>query len=531
MAALSQTTLWIDDTGDWFNPSNWSAGVPAGNDAQINNGGTAQITASGAMASSLTLAQDPGTSGNMVIDGPGTLSVDNSTFVGNGGNATFTISGGGTLTSGLDIIGATSGSGTMTVTGSGSTWESRATMFVGAGTATGTVNILNQGTVNSAGVSIGEDAGCKGFVNVDGAGSTWSTAILDVGGEGTGALKVTNGGSVFSIGTSIGRNPGSVGVVTVDGAGSNLTMTTFGALVVGNFGTGTLDVTNGGTVSSSVGFVGASSDAVAFATIDGLGSKWTISGQLNVGGPDFDPHAVGAAVLKISNGGAVSDVNGYIGSSSNTNGTVATVIVSGAGSTWDNSGNVFVGGNDNGPGGPAVLHVDNGGTVNAQTTTVLSPGRLEGNGTVTGSVINFGTIDPAGVLHVGSYSQDNSSTLDIALQSLSSYDLLAVSDFASLDGTLDVTLNGYTGHVGDVFTILTSSGLSGNFSNIEFPILSGGLFFTEQTTANDVLLTVHGRSSVPDADSTVSLMLIAFASCWGARQLISRKSPLSSSNH
>src|ERR1700720_503125 len=53
--ALAQT-VWTDATGDWFNAGNWSAGVPnSTTSAQINNGGTAQITSSGAAAGDVTL--------------------------------------------------------------------------------------------------------------------------------------------------------------------------------------------------------------------------------------------------------------------------------------------------------------------------------------------------------------------------------------------------------------------------------------------------------------------------------------------
>ena len=52
----------------------------------------------------------------------------------------------------------------------------------------------------------------------------------------------------------IGADPGSTGAVTVDGAGS--TWTNSGDLYVGNSGTGTLTIRNGGTVSNGFGFIG-----------------------------------------------------------------------------------------------------------------------------------------------------------------------------------------------------------------------------------------------------------------------------------
>ena len=90
-----------------------------------------------------------------------------------------------------------------------------------------------------------------------------------------------------------------------------------------------------------------------------------------------------------------------------------------------------------------------------------------------------------------------------------------VSGMAILGGTLDVSLDGYTGHAGDMFTILTSSGLSGNFLTIDLPTLSNGLFFTESVTSNDVLLTVNGPTGVPDQGSTLLLMAGALAALLG----------------
>jgi hypothetical protein len=106
----------------------------------------------------------------------------------------------------------------------------------------------------------------------------------------------------------------------------------------------------------------------------------------------------------------------------------------------------------------------------------------------------------------GNFSQGSGGTLDIEIASLFSFDQLMVAGTATLGGTLDVTLDGYSGHAGDMFTILSSSGLSGNFLNLDLPELGNGLFFTERVTSKDVLLTVNSQTSVPDQGSTLLLM-------------------------
>ena len=54
-------------------------------------------------------------------------------------------------------------------------------------------------------------------------------------------------------------------------------------LYVGYFGNGTLTIRNGGAVSNGFGFIGVDSGSTGAATVDGAGSTWTNSGDLYVG--------------------------------------------------------------------------------------------------------------------------------------------------------------------------------------------------------------------------------------------------------
>jgi fibronectin-binding autotransporter adhesin len=183
--------------------------------------------------------------------------------------------------------------------------------------------------------------------------------------------------------------------------------------------------------------------------------------------------------------------------------------------------NVYTGGTTVNGG---VLQVDNtsGSGTGTGPVTVNSGGTLSGTGKIAGNVINNGVVGPGsspGTLHVGgNYSQGSGGTLDIEIASLFSFDQLMVSGTASLGGTLDVTLDGYTGHAGDIFTILTSSGLSGSFSIIDLPTLGNRLFFTERVTSNDVLLTVNGPAGVPDRGATLLLMAGAVAALFSLQR-------------
>ncbi len=211
------------------------------------------------------------------------------------------------------------------------TWDANTTAYVG-NTGSGTLNITNGDGVNTLLNNIGYETGSTGIATVDGNGSLWvSSERLHVGFRGNGTLDITNGGAVSSIVSILGRWSGSTGVASVDGVGSTWTSSTF--LSVGKRSSGTLNITNGGAVSNRDGHIGFSvSDSIGLVTVDGAGSTWTSSEYLFVGWH-------GKATLNITNGGAVSSRNGIINSFNST----AKVTVDGAGSTWTNSKDIFVG--------------------------------------------------------------------------------------------------------------------------------------------------------------------------------------------
>ena len=256
----------------------------------------------------------------------------------------------------------------VSVSGSGSTWTSSWNLSVG-NSGGGTLSIANGGGVSvssSFGYSyIGNYAGSTGVVTVDGAGSALTSGeYLYIGNSGSGTLSITNGGSV-SVGNSyIGNYAGSTGVVMVDGTGSTWSS---GGLTVG--GNGRLSITNGGSVSSGDGYIGGA------VTVSGAGSTW-MSGSsfLFVNG-----------TLSITNGGSASNGDCYIGSSS---GSTAVVTVDGTGSMWTSHSSsvntddrLFVGYY---PGGGA-LSITNGASVSVVGETFV------GANTGYTGVIDFGT--------------------------------------------------------------------------------------------------------------------------------------------
>jgi fibronectin-binding autotransporter adhesin len=145
---------------------------------------------------------------------------------------------------------------------------------------------------------LGDQAGSVGVVTVDGFGSTWRPLHIYVGRYGDGTLNITDHGAVSGHGASIGYQAGSEGVVTVDGAGSTLTPSS--GITVGYYGDATLNITDGGAVISvdDNAVIGYMPDSTGVVTVSGAGSTWTNSGDLSVG---LD----GAGTLNIADGGLV----------------------------------------------------------------------------------------------------------------------------------------------------------------------------------------------------------------------------------
>ncbi|RNJ47255.1 autotransporter outer membrane beta-barrel domain-containing protein [Mesorhizobium erdmanii] len=181
---------------------------------------------------------------------------------------------------------------------------------------------------------------------IDGGNAAAHYLFLGTIASYTGSLTIKSGGTLASTAGFVGYLADANGVVTVTGAGSAWNNSSDLFLAASPSSTGTLTISNGGAVSDTVGHVG--SGGTGTVTVDGIGSTWTNSGDLYIA-----EHGTGT--LAITKGGAVSNAVGTIGWHAGSNGTVT---VDGAGSTWTNSSNLFVG--DQGTG---ALTVSSGGAV------------------------------------------------------------------------------------------------------------------------------------------------------------------------
>ncbi|MEX2169585.1 MAG: autotransporter-associated beta strand repeat-containing protein [Pirellulales bacterium] len=398
-SASAQDTVWTNLTlGNWFINGNWSSGVPVGNDdARIDNGGIAFINSPGAVGRNLDIGR-PFVGGGLTISSGGTLTLNDSSHISTSGGATAsaTVSGNGSRWDVSDTIsvgtngtfriengadaqsfggqadGTGGSSGSATVTGPGSTWTVTGAdglnSFIVGREGAGLLTVSSGGTVDvGSGYSrIGLFNGSTGSVNVTGANSLWNIdGPLFVGGTGTaanfengaGTLQISSGGrvqaahlQVFDTGSAQVNNGSSTvsGLTVSGGVAAPAVASPLGPLTVGNTASGRMVVQNGGTISNSLGTIGATSSTFGSVLVEGAGSTWTNTDQVSVG-----HGGGGTGTLEVRGGGTLSSVRGFAGAGAFSTGLIT---VSDPGSTWTASGSFFIGNS-----GSGLLEVLNGG--------------------------------------------------------------------------------------------------------------------------------------------------------------------------
>jgi len=353
---------------------------------------------------------------NLDVNGAGPMGA------GYGGGGSLRIADGVVVQSDYGYLGYKSGStGTATVTGAGSAWINAHWLNVGYFGGHGLLDITDGGAVSNSDCLIGYRSGDSGVVTVSGADSVWTNdGFLRVGDSGSGVLNISDGGLVEVTGeTHVSMDPGSDGAVNFD----NGTLTTAGFLgsVSDLSGTGTINtnglvtdvdlvfdaggglaqtliingsgrnitvnldvdgsapmgagyqdagsmhISDGLAVQSTHGYLGRQAGSTGVAIVSGDGSSWENSKTLYVG-------ELGDGVLRITNGGTVRDPFAFIG---HRLGSTGSVVVSGVGSTWTNLGRCFVGSE-----GSGTLHIADGGLVSVRNDLIIDD-NLDGDSFVT----------------------------------------------------------------------------------------------------------------------------------------------------
>jgi T5SS/PEP-CTERM-associated repeat protein len=485
-SARAQSTYWQGGSSSWLVFSQWSHDIPnAGVDAFIENGFVSACCAEDLEARDLYLGGGPAFS-----------------------SATLKIQG-AALSTRASFVGYSGQGASGTVEVDGAKWTNSGDLIVGyQSTGTSQLNIIEGGEVLSGRGFLGDHPGAIGTATVEGdpffGNSAWNiSSELRVGNQGIGTLSVINNGDVITSVGFVGIFPGSFGTATVSGAGSTWTNT--GDLIVG-FQSGaanTINIQSGGVVSSNRGFIGDDVSGVGTVNVNGNDSKWNIaSEQLRVGN-------FGTGTLNIINGGDVVSPRGVIGNQSNSHGHV---LVNGAGSTWTMTGDLAVGG----AGQADLTISNGGSVSAPGGVTVTQQSNVYGNGSIVGNVHSFGDIYPGGTDQIGmltisgNYTQGQAiplssfGSLNIELESAASYDSLNVNGNITLDGTLNISIlddfpNTYIPAIGDSFDILNWTGsLSGAFDlPLGLPTLPGSrMWNTSQLYTTGVISVVMAIAGI-----------------------------------
>jgi T5SS/PEP-CTERM-associated repeat protein len=456
----------------WTIGNQFTAGFTGRGVVNVTNGGTITV-ASG------FVAELPGSTGTVTVDGTGsTWTNRNDSYIGFGGTGTLKITNHATVNTGSSYIGYnrypdSKAAGLATISGAGSAWTSNSIDIGYFGS--GSLTITDGGSVGVSDVCIGTREDSSGTATVDGGSSTWTCKSLFVGKSGSGTINVSNGGAVAVDGTTFVGAGGSgmirfgvgggtlttgslaasatqltgIGTIntsglltdanlanlTFDSAGSlkrtltvpgqsiaiNLDMSTNpshnGVLGAGWRSNGSVTIKNGVTVISNGGELGYMSGSSGNATIDGVGSKWTNSGDLRIG-------YSGSGSLTITNGGSVSFSSGYMAYSAGSSGSA---IVDGVGSVWTGSKALRVGYFGNGS-----LTIVNGGSVSNSSGYIAYYAGSSGSAMVDG----VGSVwTGSGALSIG-YS--GSGSLTITNGGSVSYSSGYIGDRAGSSGTVTV---------------------------------------------------------------------------------------------
>lgn len=441
-SASAQNSYWDGSSGDFTNQTKWNAGVPfAPMNAWFTNG-AANHTVSWS-TNATTANAYVATKGAAVLSeqmGSSTWWITNQYVIGQGVNTGNVFHGSGTLVvtnasgTGLLMLGDAGGKGYLTITnglviadrlwasnppslsltlnggelrtlGGGSvlsvSWGAR----ISIGTTAGRTStwLMQQGGTNvmlgadTYVLELGKNAGAYARLIVTDPGTVYTNSgNIAVGSAGRGLLVLSNGavgyGSALRLGVGGASSTNNEVVITDQNSRWNA-----GTVAVGYSASGsnTLSVLNGAQLISSEGDVGGALASTNNAVIvSGTNSLWSISGGLWLGG-NADTAKDGGlnSLLLVANGGQVTvgtktKIGNWRGSSN------SVLRVTGAGSLFRAGSSPFsVGSNMNASGSGALVLVDDGGTLEANS---IVSGWL-GTGVIsnTGGVYQFSSGNPS----------------------------------------------------------------------------------------------------------------------------------------
>jgi T5SS/PEP-CTERM-associated repeat protein len=475
----------------------------------------------------LTIGVNSGSNGFVTVMGPGsTLQVDNAIRVCtrgpgyDGSRGALSISDGGSVACGGAIEvgiapaghdglyiengslttswGVVNGGGRAVVTGPAATWTNTTErIHVGEWTS-GALEVRSGATVRANWVDVGSPIlpGESGALAVVGSGSVVNADFT----SGNGQVLLSEGGRLVGSGGGgyVGVGDDATVAVTIDGPGSAWTgmgMLAVGGWAFGENGVGSVVIRGGGEVSAAWVDLGLGTLGHGSISVEGEGSSFAVDGNFLMG--------AGPSGFSASSGAQVACATASIGATGTAASPEASAILTGAGTLWTCQEQLLIGEQC-----PGVLSVSQGARVIAHPLVVGPYGRLAGDGTVEGDVVNNQMISPGnspGLLNIaGDYTQGTDGTLLIEVAGSapeSGYDVLHVTGQASLAGRLEVRfIDGFLPAAGSQFNVLLADSVTGAFADV---VSSDGMISAEYL-AGQVRVTVLNTTGVPEQDPSPS---------------------------
>jgi fibronectin-binding autotransporter adhesin len=366
----------------------------------------------------------------------------------------------------------------------------------------GTLDVSNSTTVTPAGGAL--TVSSSGLLSVQLA-EGGKPAVLTIAGniDNSGQVEVLTASTVTLSGT-LTNNAGAIlrtgGAVENIGVANIGTLVNDGSVIIG--ANSTLNLTNqpNGVTDVTAGALLDVIGSITAGSNNGLAHLTSVEGTLHLRNSETTTATPSGGTLTVSGSGLL-----ILGGNGPTKLTIAGNL--------NNSGQVQVLGPTtmtasayNQAAGTTTVDGTLSGSegINVTGGTILGAGKLTGNVTVGGSgttpTINVGDSGVAGLLAItGTYTQLSTGTMNVSIGGTTlgtQFSQLQVSGAASLAGTLTAALvNGFTPTVGQTFTILTASGVTGTFTNSTIAINGSEHFVVSYTSTSVVLTVVSGTAS------------------------------------
>lgn len=547
--AYAQTDNWIGTTGVWSDSTQWDSGVPVtGNNIVI---GTASANATddfslaiGTLtlshaADTMTIADGVALNASSSIANSGTIQLSSL-----GSNTSLQITGNVVTTGrGKIILGTTGPNYIVGASGTGTEVLTNANTIQGVGNiGNGLMGLVNSGTIN-ANSSVGNlfiDVSAANFSNT-GTLETTTGGNLTIQGPAnsftnynastntlTGGTYTANSGNIYFAGSTSG-------IVTLaarltEEFNGQVINTTTGTRAVANMAS----VLSGGVLTTSAGFTqpGVFNMAGALNVLNGavvnVGSvaqivnneltagQWVLDVNLNITGAPANI-LTNSATLTLS-GGTFKNVVDGSDAFANLNSNKKTLRILNherytTSGTLTNSNQMIVASGCKLTVGTGASYTQIGGTttmdgqiigaVKILAGTYLGAGSIAGNVLVGGSgaaTFSLGDTKLSALVKVtGTYTQMSNGILSSAIGGTTvgtQYSQLQTTGAVHLAGTLTAPLLGtFVPTVGETFTVMTGSSLTGSFSNSTIAINSSEHFAISYTKTSVVLTVASGPAA------------------------------------